>query len=377
MHKKLLFKIHMILGLSAGFVLLIIGLTGAILSFEKEILNTINKDSYIVEVSNTSRLSTKEILEKFQEKKPNLGINAITFSEDKNSSFIINVAGEGKTARRGVDYFINPYNAEILPTVEGKEFFKFIENIHRRLAIGDVGKQIVAASVLCLLVLMFSGIYVYWPRIQRTFFKSFTFSFKHKKRAFLSTMHSAIGMWVIPFYLVSSITGLYWSYDWVKTSLYMVSGVEKPKREIRPQNNDSKKDLAKVGNKTLISYDDLQKAVDLFNQKIENYENAYIKLTSLKDNVYTFIYLDKNAVHDRAKNEISLNINSNETIKQEKFEDKALNERLMKSILALHTGEYFGLIGKILMFLASSSMAIFTITGLMMYLQRKKKKQKN
>lgn len=369
MHKKLWFKIHMILGLSAGFVLLVVGLTGSVLSFEKEILNTINKDSYIVEVTSASRLSTKEILEKFQEKIPNSKINAITFSEDKNSSFTINVAGEGKTARKGVDYFINPYNAEILPTVEGKEFFKFIENIHRRLAIGDVGKQIVAASVLCLLVLMFSGIYVYWPRIKNGFLKSLTFNFRQKNRAFLSTMHSVIGMWVIPFYLVSSVTGLYWSYDWFNTSLHVISGVEKPKRE-------PKKDLSKVGNKTLISYDDLQKAVDLFNQKIENYENANIKLAS-KDNVYTFTYLDKNAVHDRAKNEISLNINSNEIIKHEKFEDKPLNERLMKSILVLHTGEYFGLIGKILMFLASSSMAIFTITGLMMYLKRKKKKQKN
>ena len=79
MHKKLLFKIHLILGLIAGVILLIIGLTGAILSFQTEIINSINKDSYIVEVQDSQRLSTKELLEKFQENLPSSKINALTF----------------------------------------------------------------------------------------------------------------------------------------------------------------------------------------------------------------------------------------------------------------------------------------------------------
>ena len=40
----------------------------------------------------------------------------------------------------------------------------------------------------------------------------------------------------------------------------------------------------------------------------------------------------------------------------------------------LHTGEYFGFIGKIGMFLASLMMPLFAITGLMLYVRRTKKK---
>ena len=36
MYKNIWFKLHLILGLSAGFILLIVGFTGAMLSFEKE-----------------------------------------------------------------------------------------------------------------------------------------------------------------------------------------------------------------------------------------------------------------------------------------------------------------------------------------------------
>ena len=127
MQKKLWYKIHWILGITAGIILLVIGTSGAILSFEKEIMNVINKDSYKVEVPNTPKLSTQELLVKFKEEFKDAKINAITFSNDKDSSVIINVAGsgEGREARKGVDFFINPYDANVLPSLVGKDFFFF------------------------------------------------------------------------------------------------------------------------------------------------------------------------------------------------------------------------------------------------------------
>ena len=371
MHNKVWFKIHLILGLTAGVILLVVGLTGSILSFEKEIIQFINKDSYTVEILDKKRLTTKELLEKFKEKFPQSKINGITFSKDSVSSVVINIAGEGKAARKGINYYINPYTAELLPSVEGQGFFKFIENIHRRLAAGDIGKQIVGASVLSLLLLMFSGVYVYWPRVKRAFFKSFTFSFKHKGRAFISTMHSAIGMWVIPFYLLASLTGLYWSYDWYNEALHKVSGVEKQKRAPRTESSKKKNDL----NIPQLKLDEIQEVVELFNKNAENYTKANFRFNNKKD-VYSISYLDENSPHERARNQISININTKEILTHEMFEDKPLNERLMKSILALHTGGYFGLVGQIGMFISSILMALFTITGFMLYLQRKNKKRR-
>ena len=75
MHKKLWFKIHWILGVVAGVFLLLIGVSGAILSFQKEITKFINKDSYIVSVpENKIKLSTKDMLDNFQTKFPDAKI---------------------------------------------------------------------------------------------------------------------------------------------------------------------------------------------------------------------------------------------------------------------------------------------------------------
>jgi sulfite reductase (NADPH) flavoprotein alpha-component len=401
LHKKIWFKIHWILGITAGIVLLVVGISGATLSFEKEIIKFINKDTFVVSVPDEAKLSTKELLEKFQATNPKAKINSVSFSTDETSSTIINIAGEGKEARRGINYYVNPYTAEVLPQIKGKEFFEFVLRLHRWLAfegnMREVGKQIVAFSTVALIILAFSGVVVYWGRIKRAFFKSFTFSFKHHGRAFLSTMHSAVGMWVLPFYLLAALTGLYWSYDWYNAALYKIAGVEKPQRNMpaqmkNPQQRDNSqgqrgprnKDNQRVDgekieqiptSQNVATFDDYQKAVDLFNTTIQmNYYTASVKFPQ-KGTVYSFNYLLDKSDHFRESNTLEFDINSNEVLKHDKFEDKPLNEQLMRSILPLHTGEYFGIIGQIGMFLASSLMALFTITGFMLYINRHKKKR--
>jgi sulfite reductase (NADPH) flavoprotein alpha-component len=46
----------------------------------------------------------------------------------------------------------------------------------------------------------------------------------------------------------------------------------------------------------------------------------------------------------------------------------------MSGMFALHSGEFFGGIGQALMFVASLMMSLFGITGLMMYLKKRKVK---
>lgn len=373
MYKNIWFKLHLILGLSAGFILLIVGFTGSMLSFEKEILNAINQNTYKVTVFDEGKLSTKELLEKFQEQKPQAKINAITISSFEDDSVSINVAGEGENARKGVTYYVNPYTAEILPELKGVSFFKTVENIHRRLLLNDFGKQVVAISVVSLLVLMFSGIYIYFPRLKKSFLQSLTLNFQSKGRFFLSNLHGVIGMWVIPFYLVTSLTGLYWSYDFVSNGLHSITGVEKPKKSQMKGSQKEAKSEMPMSEK--ISLDDVSLAVDTFKNLLEDkYSSANLRFPQ-KGTIYSFDYLSINSAHERAKNKIEFDIKTNEVLKHEKYEDKTLTQKLMGSILPLHTGEYFGVIGQTLMFLASLMMPLFAITGLMLYIKRTKKKK--
>ena len=395
MHKTFWFKIHWFFGFVFGILLLLIGVSGAILSYEKEILQAINKDTYFVNIPQDKQiLSTKEILEKYQTENPDSKINSISFSSDKSSSVVLNIASKDPNNRRGESIYLNPYTAEVLPQIEGKDFFMFFFKLHRWLTFeGDtqwIGKNAVALATIACIILTIGGVIVYWSRVKNNFLKSFTFSFKSKNRAFLSTMHSAIGMWVVPFFLLMCFTGLYWSYDWYRSAMFTVMQVEQPKRaeqlaqtqednkekeQNKTQNND-KSNLNRQNKIESISYENAQKVADIFNQNVSrDYKNANLRLTPSKDGIYTISYLYADATHFRESNSMEIDPNKSIVVKEAKFEDKKLNEQLMSSMLPLHSGEYFGWIGQLLMFIASSLMALFVITGYMLYFDRWKKKR--
>ena len=395
MHKTFWFQLHWFVGIVFGLTLFIIGVSGAILSYEKEILQAINKDTYFVNIPQDKQiLSTKEILEKYQTENPDSKINSVSFSSDKSSSVVLNIASKDPKQRKGESIYLNPYTAEVLPKIEYREFFSFIRSLHRWLAFeGDtrtIGKNIVAISTIACIILTIGGVIVYWPRVKNNFLRSFTFSFKHKKRAFLSTMHSAIGMWIVPFFLLLCLTGLYWSYDWYRSAMFTVMGVEQPKRaeqvaqaeednkgkeQNRIQNND-KSNVNRQNKIESISYENAQKVADIFNQNVSrDYKNANLRLTPSKDGIYTISYLYADATHFRESNSMEIDPNKSIVVKEAKFEDKKLNEQLMSSMLPLHSGEYFGWFGQLAYFVSSALMALFVITGYMLYFDRWKKKR--
>ncbi len=395
MHKTFWFQLHWFVGIVFGLTLFIIGVSGAILSYEKEILQAINKDTYFVNIPQDKQiLSTKEILEKYKTKNPDSKINSISFSSDKSSSVVLNIASKDPNNRRGASIYLNPYTAEVLPQIEGKDFFMFFFKLHRWLTFeGDtqwIGKNAVALATIACIILTIGGVIVYWPRVKNNFLRSFTFSFKSKNRAFLSTMHSAIGMWVIPFFLLLCLTGLYWSYDWYRSAMFTVMGVEQPKRaeqvaqaeednkgkeQNRIQNND-KSNVNRQNKIESISYENAQKVADIFNQTVSrDYKNASLRLTPSKDGIYTISYLYADAIHFRESNSMEIDPNKSLVVKEAKFEDKKLNEQLMSSMLPLHSGEYFGWFGQLAYFVSSALMALFVITGYMLYFDRWKKKR--
>ena len=390
MYKKFWFKAHFILGLAFGFILLITATTGGLLSFEKEILKLINSKSYVVAVPNdVKKAQAHEMIAALKQHIPDAKINAVTLSSNPTSSAVITIASSNPQQRKGINYYINPYTCELLPHIQGESFFKTVEDIHRRLMLGNIGKQLVGVSSIVLVILLFSGLYLYFPRLKRTFLASFTFSFKSKGRYFLHSIHSSVGLWVLPLYLVAVLTGLYWSYDWYRQGLHTLSGVAlpvKPTMNVNKSVQNRMNTLALEQNKkepqlnrkksTITADTQLSKAFKLFEIFLQKeYSSATIRVPN-KGSVYTISYFDEDIIHSRARNQMQIDIHSWELIKHERYENKPLNEKLISSMLPLHSGEYFGIIGQTLMFIASILMPLFAITGLMLYINRKQNKKK-
>ncbi len=384
MFKKTFFQIHWFLGITAGLILSLMGVTGAIYSYEQQILKWINNDSYTVQVQQGDKLTPAQLYQHFQNTTPEMKINSISVAQDPSASSTVNIAKEG--ARRGHNILINPYTAEVLPEIKGREFFQFIQQLHRNLTVGPVGKQITGACTLMLIFFVLSGLYLRWPK-RHSIKQWFFVKPKLKGRNFIWDLHAVVGTWVVIFYLILACTGLYWSYDWWRSGMFKVLGVERPQPTMQANAGNNRGEGRQGGERGPrgegreegMNPEQISRALDLswtgFNTEFsDKYSTVTFNLPKKPDGSMQLSFVDPVAQHERARNSATYNYQTAEFTEVELYEDKKLNEKIMSSMLPVHRGSFFGPIYQFFAMVAALLMPLFFVTGWMLYLKRRKQK---
>ncbi len=124
----------------------------------------------------------------------------------------------------------------LLGVEERLPFFRFMFQLHRWLL--DVpardgsiewGKLIVGVSTLLFVVVVLSGIVLWWPRTKKALKNSLKIHTGKGNRHFWYDLHVAGGMYALIFLLVMALTGLTWSFSWYAKPFYAVFGADVPK----------------------------------------------------------------------------------------------------------------------------------------------------
>ncbi|BCT88392.1 PepSY domain-containing protein [Acinetobacter variabilis] len=411
MFKKTFFQIHWFLGITAGLILSIMGVTGAIYSYEPQILKWMNSDSYTVQVQEQNKLSPAQLYQHFQTQNPEMKINSITVAQDPSASSTVNIVKEG--ARRGYNMMVNPYTAEVLPEIKGREFFQFVQQLHRNLTVGPVGKQITGACALMLIFFVLSGLYLRWPK-RHSVKQWLAVKPQLKGRNFIWDLHAVVGTWVVIFYLILACTGLYWSYDWWRNGMFKVLGVERPQPEMQqgqggrggeeqgrsagesrgegqrgsrgegagergPQSEGQRENRGEGREKGVddtVLLTALNKSWAGFqNEFNDKYSTVTFNIPKKADGELKLSFTDVEVQHERARNNATYNYQDAAFTSVEMYEDKKLNEKIMSSMLPVHRGSFFGPIYQFFAMVASLLMPLFFITGWMLYLKRRKQKK--
>lgn len=373
MVKKILFQLHWLLGISAGLVLALMGVTGATLSYQEELLQLFNPDVMSVAPDAGARpLSPDALVARVGEQLPERQVLGLTFSADALDAAKVNVSGGGP---RGETLYADPYSGELLGAARGVGFFQFTMQLHRWLAIGDAGKPITGAATLGLLFLCLSGLYLRWPRRAGDWRAWLILDWRRTGRSFRWDLHAVAGTWCLLFYLLAGLTGLYWSYDWYRNGLHALAGEPAPQRGGPGGHRGPPPGGAPLTEapRPAVSLDP---AWNAFRQTVaDDYRLANLRLPERPGQPLQVMYLPGNAPHARAFDRMNLDAASGALLQHERYADKRMAGQLLASIYPLHTGEFFGPPGRVLMLLASLAMPLFFITGWQLYLDRRRKRR--
>ena len=366
---KIIFNIHLIIGLIATIPLLIMTLAAPFASYREEIKSAINEKYINLTPSEKPNLSLSEILAKAK--------NEIKFDTLEN----VQISGENKAYsisvtkdKKLLNFFIDPRTGKVISEDWGEKTRMIILSLHRNLGLAlldskvpaNIGKQIVAISSIIMALLAISGLILYAPAIKRNLLNSLKIKTNTKGYACFYNLHTSLGTYVAILLVVMSLTGLYWSYGWVRSGVNSIFFELKPSQAQRamPQRN-----LIPISDE---KFKEIETAEQIFK------DNVTLELKSLTINVpennqstYTINY----ETSESQVGKLKLDANAGK-IKENKLVSKAESipeaKKAGRKVLSLHTGEMFGEVGQIVFAISCVIAVLLIITGFLMTIKRSK-----
>lgn len=357
--RRVLFRTHWIAGLLAGLVLSAVGVTGAVLAFEDEILVALNPQLAIVPEGEPR--SPDALIAAVRERHPDRGIAGFAW---RGATRAADVRFDGGFDAGSVA--IDPYRGTLLPAARGADAIHAIEQVHRNLAAGPVGKQLVGASTVVLVLLAITGIWLRWPKRWTSPRAWLALDWSLRGRAFLWHLHSVVATWVLPLYLVAALTGLFWSYESYRAALFALAGVEAPAGRGGPggpRGPGAPPPPPAIPVSLDASWRTLRSAAPRL-------ETAMVGFPRAADAPLEWRYVTGDAPHERASSTLRTTIDG-AALADERYERLPAGRRAMAAIFPLHSGAIVGAPGRALMAIASLLMPLFFVTGVWLWLARR------
>lgn len=225
MFKRVCLQLHWLIGISAGLILAIMGLTGGMYSFSNELIQLLDPQITRVRPTGTAALSPVLLLERVSQHNPYVSSLSLSDNPEQAARVGFMTPQTGSDIKKFEQQYLNPYTGELLGKPVSEDFFRVVLKLHRNLALEQGGKALTGAATLTLLLLIVSGMYLRWPATKSLNWRSWLYlDCRLSGRDFLSKLHTVLATVAALAYLIFALTSLSWSYEWYRKGLNMLLG---------------------------------------------------------------------------------------------------------------------------------------------------------
>lgn len=367
--KKAIGKIHLWLGFTSGLLVFIIAVTGCIYAFQKEIQD-LTQPFRFVEKQAKEFLPPSILKAAAEEKLPDKHIHAVQYLGPERSALVIYYSLEPEYYYL---VYVNPYTAEVLEVRDmDADFFNFILDGHFYLWLPpEIGQPLAASATLCFIVMLVSGIVLWWPRKKKDAKQRVTIRWSAKWRRLNYDLHNVLGFYASAIALILAFTGLVWGFQWFATGLYAVAGGEKSLLYTEP-----------LSDTTQLYSGDVPAIDKIYADMKRQYPNAKTIEVHIPETNASVIGANANP-DDETYWKLDYRYYDQYTMKEVpvdhiygRFPEAKAADKLLRMNYDIHTGAILGLPGKFLAFFASLICASLPVTGVYIWWGRKRKAKK-
>jgi len=204
---RLVWKWHFLAALFVLPFMAMLSLTGGIYLYKDQINNWIYADRIYVEPQQITVALSAQVAA-VQAEAGLTRLRGITVYDDPQKSTVIEFNDGEKT--RSIAW-VNHYTNEVLGVSERDEMpMRMLRKFHGELLLGDFGTKFVELSAHWAIVLFITGLYLWWPRGQRTLADAMSLP-RGKGRSWWRETHMFTGFLAALLVLPILITGLPWT----------------------------------------------------------------------------------------------------------------------------------------------------------------------
>ena len=381
---QLIIRWHFFLGIIFIPLIIVISISGCIYLFEDEYENLVYDDLFFVEPGE-SRLPASRLLDTVKSAYPDMKASGMTvYSEPGRSVEVVlkeqhqrtslktsmEWAGDGPEKvpvvmnRERTRVYVNPYTGEILGTVKNSErLMAIMKDLHGNLLTGKFGTKFVELTSSWVMVLMTTGLIMWWPRGKTGIMGTLLPRLKTNKRLFWRDLHAVPAFYFAFFIIFLVISGLPWTDVWggvfhkIQRELKMSAPAGFHSRELKSNY---------IPGAQQVSIDRVILAA-----LQAGYEGELnVKIPRNKHDTYA---VQRNSDDPAQRPSMHIDQYSGQVIAKTDWNTVPVLAKAVSYGIKLHRGEYFGVWNLILVLVTTLVLIFMSVSGIIMWLQRKPK----
>lgn len=199
--RNLIFKVHLWTGLTVGLLLVVAGTTGSILVFDEEIDAVLNPDLLRV-APGEDEAPFQQVVASVTAAFPEHPVSYIRLPRSPGETYEVTTVGADP-----LEIFVDPYRGTILG-VRGKTegLINVLFDLHVHFLSGETGERVMGVVGVLTLLLVATGIAVWWPGARR-WWDALAVRWGANWKRVNFDLHRAGGIWSAVFLAVTAFTG--------------------------------------------------------------------------------------------------------------------------------------------------------------------------
>jgi uncharacterized iron-regulated membrane protein len=369
--RRVIFWLHLVTGVLAGLVIGVMSVTGVLLAFERQIVAFAERDVRMVQppVPGGPRLALDDLVTRARTAVPEGRLSGVTLRADPTATVMVNFGRE-----RAV--LVHPYTGAILG--EGaktlRSFFHTMTDWHRWLGTEgerrDIGRAITGACNTAFVVMVMTGVYLWWPRrrTRQVLQAVMVPNFRSRGKPRDWNWHNTAGFWSASLLVCITLTGLVMSYQWANDLLYTLTGNAPPPRPPGAAAEQATRERQGRAGEAGTTGSTPQRASleALFAvavQQAPRWRSMTVRVPQRGATRLTITLEEAKSLHPYPRSILTLDAATAAVVQWEPYASYNLGRTLRAWVRPVHTGEAGGMAGQMVAALASACGVVLVWTG--------------